>query len=749
MFHRRSRNESGIFYSSTKKSINKLSAKQHKLQNSKQWYNKKGFVIACGILFLVYSLLERLQVKTTQLRRLQAEQEFMSWTQCPASIEQAKGLYTNAKVNDNNHTDFAQNTVLLTAANLGYLPMLQTWEAYASSLNLKWAVLALDDWMFQHENAVETHSEFFLRRFQRYNSEGYWSLQCNIWRSILSIIERCEVDIIFSEVDNILVQDPFAAESDFGEKLRSNLYDYMYATDFPLSRRKQNECPAQKFPTKGESTGFFYIRQDNEPMKHVMRQILNECLDNSNDVPIDFWKSMARRGYSHCNSNNNETKADLTGKETEEELKICCMSSAEIKTNRRYNMEGRFSTYEKDVLNQIHNSDERVKSWHLNVGHRKIMKLLQAGLYQQKQAPDEGEQKGEDNTVEAEPEVVEPNQLLQASADIVQQVQQQQQKEEKQQEVVEPNQLLQISAEVAQQKQQEEESKTVEDNSELQQESLHQSEQETSEVVEPNQLLHISADIVQQKQEEALQEEVLRSANNNNQVKIESNEANAEPQNHEKLSEYTNSSQVDAPESQKSNMTMKDSNQTVTTTREQEKRDKSSSGRTKQLRSSQQQQALSNNSDQVMILNQSLADVEQKTLTSLNGNGESKQSSQDTLWKENPPVSKVKIVQKKDINSTETMGKDLRDSDETEALPGNHSLRPLSLKAELKPELKNNNSNSTPLGSNQSSLAQVQNDDVASSSTKKRGKKKRLMQTIKSEGLDKESLRKRKTKTVQ
>lgn len=747
MFHRRSRNESGIFYSSTKKSINNLSAKQHKLQNSKRWYNKQGFVIACGILFLVYSLLERLQVKTTQLRQLQAEQEFMSWTQCPASIEQAKGLYTNVKVNDNNHTDFAQNTVLLTAANLGYLPMLQTWEAYASSLNLKWAVLALDDWMFQHENAVETHSEFFLRRFQRYNSEGYWSLQCNIWRSILSIIERCEVDIIFSEVDNILVQDPFAAGSDLGEKLRSNLYDYMYATDFPLSRRKQNECPAQRFPTKGESTGFFYIRQDNEPMKHVMRQILNECLDNSNDVPIDFWKLMARRGYSHCNSNNNETKADLTGTATEEDLKICCMSSAEIKTNRRYNMEGRFSTYEKDVLNQIHNSDESVKSWHLNVGHRKLMKLLQAGLYQQRQAPDEGEQKGKDNTVEAEPEVVEPNQLLQASADIVQQVQQQQ--EEKQQEVVEPNQLLQISAEVAQQKQQEEESKTVEDNSELQQERLHQSEQETSKVVEPNQLLHISADIVQQKHEEALQEEVLRSANNNNQVKLESNEANVAPRSHEKPSEYTNSSQVDVPESQKSNATMKVANQTVTATRQQEKRNRSSSGRAKHLLTSQQQQALSNNSDQVMNLNQSLADVEQKILTSLNGTGEPKQSSQDTKWKENPPASKVKTVQTKDINSTELMGKGLIDSNVTEALSRNHTLRPLSTQAEVKRELNNDNSNNTPLGSNQSSMAQVQNDDAASSSTKKRRKKKRLMQTTKAEGLDKESLRKRKTKTLQ
>jgi len=583
MIHRRGRTESGSLYTSkhtdsrgSHENLIKLSLVSQKSLTKRWWrLNKRFVIVALVVMLLVYIDCQQEQ-SATKKRQLQAEDEFLSWTECPAAIEQAKGLYvkTNAKNPHTSHNysttitreetdnNFAQNIVLLTASNLGYFPMLQTWESYAASSNLKWAVLALDEWMMQHSSSVPTHSEFFLRRSQRYRSSGYWSLQCNIWRSILSIVDRCEVDIVFSDVDNVILNDPFSSDSDLGQKLRSNAYDYLYHTNFPLNRPRQDEC-GQRFPTRGESTGFFYIRHDNAAMKDVLNEILNQCRLNDNNHDFDFWNIMARRGYSHCKNNSTTDDTNNNNNNNDpEDLRICCLSSAETKRNRRYDMEGHFSTYEEEVLHQIQNADEEVKSWHLNIGHRKLMKLLHAGLYKQ-MPPEDGEEEGHNTAAAIDPiAVVEPDQLLHASADVVQQIQKQQQQEEdrsvendtneevqqvkeevskatnendaqqdnlyvqkseQQQdtnEVLEPNQLLQISAEVVQQKQeevtQEESSKATNDN-EVQQENLdiHQlgQQQDTNEVVEPNQLLQISAEVVQQKQEE-----VLRSANDNNQV---------------------------------------------------------------------------------------------------------------------------------------------------------------------------------------------------------------------------------------
>jgi len=382
----------------------------------RDFFNKR--VITLSTIWIAAICMYHVQLQRQRLlslRNLIAENEFLSWTECPASIDSAKGLYANDEVVD----EALQNVVLLTAANLGYYPMLQTWESYASAANLKWAVLSLDEWVVQHHkgvNTIPTHPGFFQSRSQRYSSKGYHQLGCNKWRSVLSILERCQVDIIFSDVDNLFLQDPFSDESDLGQKLRSpNQYDYIYSTPFPLSEQNQMEC-GNDFPKTG-NTGFYFIRHDNAYLKDAIRQTLSVCREENfrlNDETI-FWNIIreARRDqeWYHCdNTKINEPIITTTtvGETMEEEdsrttaaadndfyhrtiPKFCCMDPNQNKIDRRYNLEGS-NNYTEEVFAEIKRADPNVKSFHVNSGRRKINQLLQAGMYQKSNSPPDYDQ---------------------------------------------------------------------------------------------------------------------------------------------------------------------------------------------------------------------------------------------------------------------------------------------------------------------------------------------------------------------
>mmetsp|Transcript_32911 Transcript_32911/g.49680 ORF Transcript_32911/g.49680 Transcript_32911/m.49680 type:complete len:529 (+) Transcript_32911:64-1650(+) len=319
---------------------------------------------------------------TLNLRHLKAENEFLNLTECPSSIELAKGVYA-----EGNGDETLKNVVLLTASNLGYYPMLQTWESYASAANLKWAVLSLDEWIVQHRkgvNTVPTHPEFYESHSQRFSTHKYHQLECNKWRSVLSILERCQVDVVFSDVDNLFLQDPFGIDSDLGQKMRSQShYDYIYSTNFPMSQPKQAEC-GNTFPKSGNN-GFYFIRHDNAYLKDLIRKTLSTCREENfrfDDEEI-FWnvirEAHRRQEWHHC-SNETETAVD-TDPVKQYLPRFCCMDPKQHKVNRRYNLEGT-SNYEEKLLSKIKSSDPNVKSFHVNVGRRKIKNLLQKGLFQ-------------------------------------------------------------------------------------------------------------------------------------------------------------------------------------------------------------------------------------------------------------------------------------------------------------------------------------------------------------------------------
>lgn len=155
---------------------------------------------------------------------------------CPLAIQNAKGAFTIPSSAED--SEKFSNVVLLTASNWAYSDFLQNWEFMAQQQGLKWAVLALDEQIYQHwgaDRAVPSDPSFRVQSEQRFGfrSEGFNTLSCNKMRLVLQVMEDCDTDVVFSDSDNVFFQNPF--QHDLGSLIRSQRYHYIYQ---PNSRPK-------------------------------------------------------------------------------------------------------------------------------------------------------------------------------------------------------------------------------------------------------------------------------------------------------------------------------------------------------------------------------------------------------------------------------------------------------------------------------------------------------------------------------
>jgi hypothetical protein len=226
--------------------------------------------------------------------------------ECPLAVKNAVGIYKNPS-----NQKFA-NTVLLTASNADFVDMLYNWEAFADQQHgLKYAVLAMDDAIYQQlgpHRAVPSISDYVISNtFTGRSNKKYLTLVCNKMRMILDILQKCKVDVVFSDADNIFLQDPF--QHDLGKLILSGSgFDYLYTTnDAWTEQPRSHPCIRDgTFAEREGNTGLEYIRSKATWVQTVMHRTLFKCdrPKNRHHDQTLFWKIMANHrtpDWVHCN----------------------------------------------------------------------------------------------------------------------------------------------------------------------------------------------------------------------------------------------------------------------------------------------------------------------------------------------------------------------------------------------------------------------------------------------------------------
>jgi len=212
-------------------------------------------------------------------------------TSCPLAVQQARGVYADkSKSQDGGF----QNVVLLTAANYGYLSMLQNWEYLVNDMGLKWAVLALDDPLYQFlgkERAVPVDARYAVGGEQKWASRGFNRMTCNKLRQVLNVMKSCHMDVLFSDCDNVFLQNPF--EHDLGKLIQSQQFDYLYQPNDRVMGPRNHSCLDQGRIVSEGNTGFYYLKHDNQFFQEVMEKTLQNCSRFLNlvDDQTLFWRT--------------------------------------------------------------------------------------------------------------------------------------------------------------------------------------------------------------------------------------------------------------------------------------------------------------------------------------------------------------------------------------------------------------------------------------------------------------------------
>ena len=110
------------------------------------------------------------------------------------------GLYK-----DKSYAPELKNVLLLTASNSGYLEMLTNWECFATRLGLDWMVMAMNKELQTHlgeRSFLATGQEW--EKAEAFNSPvGFKVISCNKLRSVLDVMRETNLDIVFSDADNV------------------------------------------------------------------------------------------------------------------------------------------------------------------------------------------------------------------------------------------------------------------------------------------------------------------------------------------------------------------------------------------------------------------------------------------------------------------------------------------------------------------------------------------------------------------
>jgi len=242
---------------------------------------------------------------------------------CPAVVKAATGIYKSHLIS--NRSRRFDNTILMTTANYGYLDILQNWAYMADQIGLKYLVVAMDDFVFnelhfQHQEHPEIFQHIISSEEKmptgqyKFRETAFNKISCNKFKIVLHLMNQCNVDIVFSDVDNVLFQDPF--QHQMGQMIYSHQFDYLYQPNvYPEIAQKKagtfwETREGQSIPDEA-NTGFYYLSSAALVIKEMLSETLLKCEEEDEyDEQHLFWSVVREarfnqsktRPLSHCTS---------------------------------------------------------------------------------------------------------------------------------------------------------------------------------------------------------------------------------------------------------------------------------------------------------------------------------------------------------------------------------------------------------------------------------------------------------------
>ena len=228
----------------------------------------------------------------------------------PDRLRRHAGLYK-----DKTYAPEFKNILLLTASNTGYLEMLTNWECFAKRLGLDWMVMAMNKELQTHlgeRSFLATGQEW--GKAEAFNSPvGFKVISCNKLRSVLDVLRETNLDIVFSDADNVFKSDPFLPSLSLGSMIRSGKYEYIYGRKIePGGQNILTFDPkvVHQEPIKA-NTGFYYVAGGKK--QSIVQKIFEISVEWCNRRPSlddqeNFWdgfvatrnKKSTEKGYVGC-----------------------------------------------------------------------------------------------------------------------------------------------------------------------------------------------------------------------------------------------------------------------------------------------------------------------------------------------------------------------------------------------------------------------------------------------------------------
>ncbi|CAE7233849.1 unnamed protein product [Symbiodinium natans] len=283
-------------------------------------------LFSCGLVFLLRGRLDEVRAAVPQLEQLvpvdllvQLQDTWQGWENYTITVEpqavkkptledalrQHAGIYLNKS-----HAPELKDVLLLTAANSGYLNMLQNWECFAKKLGLDWFVIAMDENL--HRTLGPERSFLSLGEqhdsSERFGTVGFRTVACNKLRSIAHVLAVTQLDLVFTDSDNVFKTDPFLPSLTLGSMMRSGKFEYIYGRKIQPPGPRPGEYHEE--PPKA-NTGFYYVSGARKP--RVVQSLFNLSVEWCDRRPglddqENFWDALAtirkkkahEKGYIGC-----------------------------------------------------------------------------------------------------------------------------------------------------------------------------------------------------------------------------------------------------------------------------------------------------------------------------------------------------------------------------------------------------------------------------------------------------------------
>lgn len=180
-------------------------------------------------------------------------------------------------------------TVVVTACNSGYLPLLLNFDCYAKRLGIKYMVFALDISLhgliqdrYPHISSVLYSSKKISGAASNFRSRQF-NLVTNRKEEAVLCLLTLGYDAVFIDVDIAMIQDPIP-------KLLIPTYDYVHSVNIRCSRNL-NEFDYSNRQHEG-NTGLYFVRSNKRSIS-VWRQALQAARQQPGlDDQTIFWNTI-------------------------------------------------------------------------------------------------------------------------------------------------------------------------------------------------------------------------------------------------------------------------------------------------------------------------------------------------------------------------------------------------------------------------------------------------------------------------